>query len=518
MKKTKDQTAVQAGRHPFRDCRNAGCPLVAYETSDPAQTIINLRRAMNGTEETTPIAQWDTLRGLTGVNDAGAILCKDWQCDPLNTGECGTALDFLFSRALEAKARETFAKGVFFFHNAHRFIDDPRVMQGVWNLRDIFEKLGATLVMLTTASKVPIELRNDVVTISDPLPTLPEIAKLTFDIAKDAVKGGFNLDPEAIRNNALIADTLTGISGFGVRQTFALSLRKDGVDQDTLWERKRKLIEQTPGLAVWQGGETFADIGGCQNVKQFLRAVLTGRDAPRLCCVFDEFEKSMAGTQSDTSGVSQDYLRTLLAYMQDKDATGVIFVGPAGAAKSAVAKASANEVGIPNIQIDLGAMKGSLVGQSEQQLRNALGVIDAISGGKTLFFATCNSLGILPPEIKRRFSLGVFFFDLPNDEEREAIWKIYRAKYSIPNDDKTPKSDQWSGAEIKQCANIAWRLNKPLEYAASFIVPVAKSAGESIKMLREQATGRFISANKPGFYGSESPIEQPSLGRVMKFT
>jgi hypothetical protein len=518
MKKTKDQTAVQAGRHPFRDVRNAGCPLVAYETSDPAQTIINLRRAMNGTEETTPIAQWDTLRGLTGVNDAGATLCKDWQCDPLNTGECGTALDFLFSRALEAKARETFAKGVFFFHNAHRFIDDPRVMQGVWNLRDIFEKLGATLVMLNTASKVPIELRNDVVTISDPLPTLPEISKLTFDIAKDAVKGGFNLDPEAIREDALIADTLTGISGFGVRQTFALSLRKDGVDQDTLWDRKRKLIEQTAGLSVWKGGETFDELGGLKNLKDFLTRILTSGTTPiRGVLHCDEIEKSLAGASGDTSGTSQDQLGVILRCMEDWQLPGIILVGPPGVGKSAISKAAGSVANAPVVALDLGAMKGSLVGESEGRIRAAMDVFQAVCQGRGIVIATCNKIASLPPELRRRFSLGTFFVDLPQDEERKAIWKLWRRRYEIPSEMAEPPCDGWSGAECKACCDIASRAGLTLVEAAKFIVPVCKSAADQIKALRDMASGRFISANKPGVYDYSDGKAELLSSRTMKF-
>jgi hypothetical protein len=46
-----------------------------------------------------------------------------------------------------------------------------------------------------------------------------------------------------------------------------MSLVKRELDTADLWERKRQIIEQTPGLSVWRGGETFEDIGGVENVK-----------------------------------------------------------------------------------------------------------------------------------------------------------------------------------------------------------------------------------------------------------
>jgi hypothetical protein len=52
-----------------------------------------------------------------------------------------------------------------------------------------------------------------------------------------------------------------------------------------------------------------------------------------------EIEKALAGSGgSDTSGVSQGMLGALLTFMQDEGATGCIFIGPPGAAKSAPSK------------------------------------------------------------------------------------------------------------------------------------------------------------------------------------
>ena len=117
--------------------------------------------------------------------------------------------------------------------------------------------------------------------------------------------------------------------------------------------------------------------------------------------------------------------------MQDRNADGCILIGPPGAAKSLVAKATGNTARIPTIAFDLGAMQNALVGASGERLRAALKVVDAVTNGRSLWIATCNSIGTLPPELRRRFTLGTFFFDLPSPEERAAIWKIYVAKYGV---------------------------------------------------------------------------------------
>jgi hypothetical protein len=79
---------------------------------------------------------------------------------------------------------------------------------------------------------------------------------------------------------------------------------------------------------------------------------------------------------------------TILTYMQDREADGIVFVGPAGAAKSAAAKATGGTAGIPTIAFDLSAMESSLVGASTERLRTALQIIDAVSQGRMLFIAT----------------------------------------------------------------------------------------------------------------------------------
>ncbi len=135
-------------------------------------------------------------------------------------------------------------------------------------------------------------------------------------------------------------DALIGLAAFPAEQVLAMSLSKNGLDLDWLWERKCQAVEQTPGLTIWRGGETFDQIGGCENIKRFLTAVLLGREAPRVIVFVDEIEKAFTGTGTDMSGVKTEMTGTMLSWMQDHSADGLIFIGPPGAAKSAVGKAA----------------------------------------------------------------------------------------------------------------------------------------------------------------------------------
>jgi len=309
-------------------------------------------------------------------------------------------------------------------------------------------------------------------------------------------------------------DALIGLAAFPAEQAVAMSLSKSGLDTPGLWERKRQVIEQTPGLSVWRGGETFDDIGGVVQVKNFLKAVIAGVAPPRVVVFIDEIEKAFAGAGTDLSGVKTEMTGTMLTWMQDRKADGLIFLGPAGAAKSAVAKATGNTAGIPTIAFDLTAMESSLVGASGDRLRTALKIVDAVSQGRSLFIATCNSIVSLPPELRRRFTLGTFFFDLPSAEERKAIWTIYLRKYGVSGD--LPDDEGWTGAEIKECCRKAYRLKLSLVESARYIVPVSRSASDQILALRKQASGRFLSASKPGVYEYEERPSSTSGKRLIR--
>lgn len=471
----------------FRAIRRASVPLCCIESADPSQTISDCLKQLNGKLADLTLCEWDIIRGLVSVQNSPKGKSFVATVNPNGT-ECMNPAECLAKLANEAP-EDT----IVFFHAAHRWIENPDVAQGFWNLRDVFKGKRSTLVMLAPSIVLPSELKQDVLIITEPLPDEEALSKVVDSIVGSA---GITVLPEKAR----VIDTLRGLSAFAAEQVLAMSLSKKGVDCDSLWERKRKMIEQTPGLSVWQGGETFADLGGLSNLKEFLTRVLTSGKTPvRAIGFIDEIEKGLAGSGGDTSGTSQDQLQVFLKVMQDLNIPGIILLGHPGTGKSAIAKAAGNVAQCPVVAIDTGAMKGSLVGESERRIRTAMEVFKAVSQGKGLFIATCNKIASLPPELRRRFTLGTFFVDLPSKEDRNKIWGMYGKKYDIPSS-TLPDDTDWTGAEIKACCDVAFRTGLSLTEAAAFIVPVAKSAPDQVANLRTLADGRFISANKPGVY------------------
>lgn len=489
--------------------RRVSVPVVAVTTADqPAcvQRVLPTLANGAGGSQPHPVLAWDLADGLRPLNQAGAQILPQVLGDLDQQATQDPVLAFKAVAKLPAM-------GATLAQNADRVLDAAPVTQAVLNLRDRFKQDGRMLVLLAPALKLPAALQHDVLVLDEPLPTPDELRSI---VAAQYEAAGLEKPDDSLLVQASAA--LRGLSAFAAEQATALSLTKQGVQLDALWDRKTQMVNDTPGLTVWSGTERFETLGGLEQIKGLLRRILAGRQAPQTIVFLDEIEKALAGATGpvgDSSGVSQDALGCLLSHLQDRGAAGLIFVGPPGTAKSAVAKAAGAEGGIPTLRFDLGATKGSLVGESEQRIRQALKVIDAVSDGRALWIATCNKVAILPPELRRRFKFGTIFFDLPDEAERSAIWRIYRGKFELPADDPSPADAGWTGAEIETCCQLAWQLMIPLQEAARYIVPVSQAAPEAIEELRRQAENRYLSASIPGVYRRPAPPEPKPAGRAI---
>ncbi|MHB8860927.1 MAG: AAA family ATPase [Pirellulaceae bacterium] len=219
-----------------------------------------------------------------------------------------------------------------------------------------------------------------------------------------------------------------------------------------------------------------------------------------------------------------------------------MLLSPPGCGKSQFAKTLGNETGRPTLVLDVGALMGSLVGQTESNIRQALRIADAMapcvlmvdeadkalsgvaSSGQTdsgvsarLFGAfltwlcdhesdvfvvtTANGIDKLPPEFARaeRFD-GVFFLDLPGATQKAQIWDIWLSAFELNPAQPKPRTEQWTGAEIRSCCRLAALLDVPLMEAAQNVVPVAVTASESVERLRDWASNRCLDADSPGIY------------------
>lgn len=494
----------------FEAARRVSVPILAISTADQAATEAAIFSANKG----FPIVRWDSVTGLTGVGDPkgnkgteALARAKVTSADTVGFAEAMLAVQMLPQTAIVIA------------HNVQRQIhsSEPsasaQAVQAIANVRDSFKRDFRMLVLLSPHFMTPSELEHDVVALRHELPTREALRTIVVDICESAKKSSKSFSMPTADDLDKATEAVSGLSEFAAEQQTSMSLTDTALDLDVLWERKRVTIEQTRGLKVYRGKEKFDDIVGLASVKARLRQRLSGRKPVGVVVWLDEIDKVLANVEHDTSGVRMDQLRTLLADMEDQEWEGVVLAGLPGGGKSLLGKAFGNEAGVPTISLDLAAMEGSLVGESEAKMRQAMAVIKAVGSGNAFFVATSNNATIMRPELQRRFTSGFFFFDLLTKAERDAAWKFYEKKYELAKQQR-PDDDGWTAAEIRNCAREAWNCRMTLVDAAKFIVPVTRARADDFDKMRQYAHGRYLDASKDGVYHYEAEPMKRSVRAI----
>lgn len=231
---------------------------------------------------------------------------------------------------------------------------------------------------------------------------------------------------------------------------------------------------------------------------------------------------------------------------------GAMLVGVPGSGKSLCARAMGHVLGMPVLKMDVGSLFGSMLGESENKMRGAIALaekmapcillLDEIDKGfagtgansfsgdsgttKRVFgtflswlqdktsqvfvVATANSVEGLPPEILRKGRFDeLWFVDLPNADEREAIVRIHLEKRGRKPDDfdldaVVDATDGFVGSEIESVvgdglydAFDAERelTTEDLITAAKGTTPLSKTMAESIAATRSWARDRARAAS-----------------------
>ena len=471
-----------------------GLWIQSFEHDDAIAEIARLCRQQRWT-----LATWDIDRGLSiagRAEDSGSVVNAT---DPLAA-----------IRSLGAMANPE-GTSLLVLRNFNRFLNNIEVVQAL-DSAIATGKTGRTfVVVLSAVVNIPVELERQFVIIEHDLPGRDQLERIARGVATEPGEL-----PEGDGLTAVL-DAAAGLTRVEAENALSLSLvRHNRVTPDVLWELKAQTLRKSGLLTLHRGGETFADLGGLEALKSFCtRALRPGRRA-------------------------------------DVQARGVLLLGPPGSGKSACAKALGNETGRPTLLLDVGTLMGSLIGQTEERTRQALRIADAMapcvimideldkalsgvgstgdSGVSSRMFGTlltylsdhdsdvfivasANDISKLPPEFAgaERFD-GVFFLDLPGQRERETIWQMYLRKFGLDPGQRLPQDREWTGAEIRSCCRLAALLDVPLTEAASNIVPVAVTAGEAVERLRQWASGRCLSAERPGVYSREGN-GMPNSGR-----
>jgi hypothetical protein len=451
------------------------------------------------------IATWDVAAGLHLLSASGTIRADAGPGDPLAV-----------LQTLPGLVRPE-GTTLLLLHNYHKFLNSPEVVQTLF-ARLVAGKQDRTfVVVLAPIVQIPVELEKLFVVLDHPLPDRPTLERIARELTSDS-PGDLPIGDDLGR----ILDAAAGLTRYEAEGAFALSLtRHNALLPQAIREVKAQTLRKDGLLKLHRGEEALENLGGLQALKSFcLRAL-----APRP-------EDAVARPR------------------------GILLLSPPGCGKSQFCKALGNAVGRPTLLLDVGSLLGSLVGQSEANLRQALRTVDAMApavcmvdelekalagvGGQgdsgvttrlfgtlltylsdhesdVFFVATSNDITRLPAELARaeRFD-GVFFLDLPTRAEKDLIWSLYRRQFRIPEGQVRPEDTDWTGAEIRSCCRLAALLDVPLPRAAENVVPVAVTAAEQVEKLRSWAHGRCLAASAGGIYRREARPATASARRIRR--
>jgi AAA+ superfamily predicted ATPase len=395
----------------------------------------------------------------------------------------------------------------------HVFFDDPNPVL-IRQLKDQIrggKTNGKTVAVLGCRLKLPPELEREFTVVDFALPGEAELREVLSGILESTEKP--QPGPDA---TAALIDAARGLTTSEAEDAFALTVVETGnLTPAVVAREKAQAVKKNGLLELVEKAETLDAIGGLELLKEWLlkrreafapRAVEYGLPSPK----------------------------------------GLLIVGIPGCGKSLTAKATASVFGVPLLRLDAGRIFAGLVGQSESNLRSVIQTAEAIApcvlwidelekgfagsrssastdGGTSsrvfgsflswmqeksspvFIVATANDVSQLPPELLRKGRWDeLFFVDLPNAEEREAIWQIQIQKFRRESGafdlrQLAKSTDGFTGSEIEQVFVEALyrafeREAEPTDLtvgeALTDFVPLSKMMAEEVNGLRTWSSGR----------------------------
>ena len=329
------------------------------------------------------------------------------------------------------------------------------------------DNYNATIFIISEVTVIPRELENFITVFDVPLPAINEIHDLVSDFIRDLK---INVDEDAINDITL---SFKGLNEFQIKQILNLAYQNGGCidkdDKELILREKEQFVKKAGMLEIVSFSETIDDIGGLDNLKDWLK---------RKAKVFANLDKAIK------FGVAVP--------------KGIMIIGMPGCGKSLTAKATASLFEIPLVRLDVGRLLGKYVGESEENMRKALKLAEAISpcvlwvdeiekafagigaddgnGITTRLFgqfltwmqekentvfivATANDVSRMPAEFLRKGRFDeLFLVNLPNGEERRKILDIHlkkRKKWnkSIDSIALIKETDGFNGADLEAVVN-----------------------------------------------------------------
>lgn len=434
---------IQAGHH-----------FVSIDTSDENRAV---QIAMAASRQLmVPVYDWAMTTGLREIDFEGT------PGKPIvDSPKADKALEYISEKTAQA---------VYIFRDLGPQGKDATIVRMLRDLESDFSTWNASMIFIDSVP-LPGPVRKLTVRFEIGWPASGEIEDVVRETFQKIRKGSMHVVESKVTKRDLetIVQTLRGLSLNDVGRVIATAVYDNYAltpdDLPRIVEAKRTLLGNTGTLEAIAVDFSADDIGGLKNLKSWLKqrrggfarkAQEYGIEAPR----------------------------------------GVLMLGVPGCGKSLCAKVCAADWGMPLLRLDPGVLYQKYIGESENQLRQALQQAEAMApvvlwideiekafasasagsadGGLSqrmfgtllswmqdhrhpiFIVATANDISRLPPELMRKGRFDeVFFVDLPSAEAREEILAIHlRRKGREPDEFDLPElaaaCEQFSGSELEQ--------------------------------------------------------------------
>nr|QUE29499.1 Ycf46 [Erythrotrichia foliiformis] len=443
------------------------------------------------------LVYWDFVSGFQGnPNDDGKA-----SKNPLQ------ALD-----VIECLSNDT--PSFFILRDFNIFLNDNSINR---KLRNIYKDLNGqrkTVIILASELTIPSVLSEIITPVVFPLPNALEIRMEIERLSKvfDKSLDSLVLDQLSVLCQGLSFECIRKI----LFKCYTLSEDFWFKAYDFVLYEKKQIIRQTQILEFCEQDVTLDDIGGLDNLKNWLTLRSNSFSGEAL----------MYGLPSPK---------------------GLLLVGIQGTGKSLVAKAIANEWRLPLLRLDIGNLFGGVVGESEAKVRKMIQIADSLSpcvlwideidkaftglqsgsdGGtssrvfatfitwlsekqtRVFVVATANDIYSLPAELLRKGRFDeIFFLSLPSMSERKSIFYVHLKKLrpntwnSYDVNTLSCLANEFSGAEIQQSIIEAMykAFSEKREFTTSDIidsineiVPLSHTHSEALQSIQNWASAGKI--------------------------
>ena len=412
-------------------------------------------------------------------------------------------------------------------------------------LVNLANETGGVVIVFTNTS-IWNQLQRQGMTVKIDLPNEEEMYSIIQEYIDDYRNDiQIEWDNSDIREAAAALNGVTRIEAENVIAALIANkcIRKS--DLDEIRFAKDRLFSDISGLEKIVVDDSVKDVGGLEGLRKWL----------------NEKKELLTPEKKD-----------MLREKGLQPPRGILLVGVPGCGKSLSAKSISANWKLPLYRLDFATVQGSYVGQSEQQLKDALttaenvspcilwideiekGLSGATGGandggvstrmvGQFLFWmqeckkqvfvvATANDVSMLPSELLRRGRFDeLFFVDLPTADERKEILTLYFKKYLSLEfegefaDNIIQICDGFTGADLESTVrDLAYRaiannnfiLNEEnIMTAFNNVVPLSQTSPEKIEAIRDWGKERAVPASgKP--IGGEGLVHKQSGPKTRK--